>query len=127
MGDRSVKIGGSNIGGVISTGENANIRVHNENIGNLPGEQSEKEKLAALLEELNGLLKEAPAEKKDDAEAVADFANDLIEQAGAEKPNKRKLEITAKGMTEAAEGIASVVPKAITVVEAIAGMVMRMM
>lgn len=123
MGNRSVKIGGSNIGGVISTGDHANIRVHNENVGNLPGEQSDKEKIEALVKQLNELLEKVPAEKREEAEAVAGLGTQLIEQASAEKPNKTLLQISANGMIEAAKGLAGVVPSAITIVKDIAGLV----
>jgi hypothetical protein len=126
-GDRSAHVKGNVIGGVIATGDGNIISINNEKVGNLPIGQSEKEELSALLEKLNGLLEQAPGEKKDEAEAVAVYANNLIEQAGAEKPNKAMLQITAKGMKEAAQGIAVVLPAAEKVVETIVGMVMRMM
>lgn len=124
MGDRSISIGGNNIGGVNVPGDNANITVNNKNIGALPAEESDKEKLEKLLEQLNAMLKAVPEENKAEAEKVAVYADNLIKEAGSEKPQTPMLELTKTGMIDAAKMLAGVAPHAVTVVKSIAELVM---
>lgn len=124
--NRSVHISGGRVG-VLSTGDNAHIQVNAMNLDALPASDADqKAKLEALVAQLNELLQQAPPEKQEEAQAVAETTENLIQQAGAEKPNKTMLKITASGMKEAAQAIAGVVPSAIKVVKEISDTVMGM-
>lgn len=124
--NRSVHITGSKVG-ILSTGDHAHIQVNAVNLDALPASDAdEKARLEALVAQLNELLKQTPPEKKQEAEAVAVYTDNLIQQASAEKPNRPMLQITAKGMKEAAQAISGVVPSVIKVVKDIADTVMGM-
>ncbi len=126
-GDRSVTVKGGASVGVISTGDYSVVQVKGINMGALANaEDDDRAKLEALVAQLNGLLGAVPPEKRDEAAAVAAYTERLIEDAGAEKPNKPMLQITAKGMKEAAQAVAGVVPGAVKVVESIADLVSRL-
>jgi len=79
-----------------------------------------KAKLDKLLTQLGENLGKLPPEKADDAEAVSMAAKELVDKATAEKPNKKSVQISAKGLKEAAEGLAGVVPIALEIVSTIA-------
>lgn len=124
--NRSVQISGGRQG-IVSFGDNAHIQVNALNLGAVAGDDPETRKtLETLVTRLNGLLETVPPDQKDHAEAVATYTDQLIDQAGAEAPNKPMLQITAKGMKEAAQALAGVVPSAVTVVKEIADTVMSM-
>ena len=124
--DRSVQISGGRQG-IVSAGDNAHIQVNALNLGAVAGDDPDARKtLETLVTRLNGLLETVPPDQKDHAEAVATYTDQLIDQAGAESPNKPMLQITAKGMKEAAQALAGVVPSAVTVVKEIADTVMGM-
>lgn len=72
--------------------------------------QSQKEQLVALVEELKEQLSQVPGENAEDAEAVAETAKVLVENASKEKPNKSLLSISASGLKEAAKSLAAVAP-----------------
>jgi len=82
-----------------------------QNVGNIPNiDQSTKDELKQLFEQLNTILQKIPKEKIEDAEAVADIAKDLVENTSKDKPNKAKLQITLAELKQAAENIAKVLP-----------------
>jgi hypothetical protein len=82
-----------------------------QSVGNIPNvDQSSKDELKQLIEQLNAALQKAPAEKIEEAEALADTTKDLVEDISKEKPNKAKLQITLAGLKQAAENIAKVLP-----------------
>ena len=68
-----------------------------------------------LVEQLNETLKQAPSEKMEEAEAVAQAAEVLIEAATNERPNKYTVEIRREGLQKAAQNIASVMPTVIAI------------
>ncbi len=78
-------------------------------------DQTAKDELAALVQQLNTALQQAPADKSDEAETVADFAKDLIENATKDKPNKTKMAYTADNLKKAAENLATVIPTVLPV------------
>jgi ElaB/YqjD/DUF883 family membrane-anchored ribosome-binding protein len=82
-----------------------------QSVGNIPNiDQSTRDELKQLMEQLNTVLQKISAEKIEDAEAVADTAKDLVENISKDKPNKAKIQITLAGLKQAAENIAKVVP-----------------
>ncbi len=80
---------------------------------------SEKANIQSLLDELNNLLIGVPTELSEDAEAVAEMAKVLVENATKDKPNKKIFEVTAGGLTKAATNIATIAPPVLTTVQAI--------
>ncbi len=82
-------------------------------------EPSSKEKLENLLRELESALKEVPEEKGNEAEAVAEMAKSLIENATKEKPNESLVEIFIDGLKKAAGTIADITPKVLLTAQAI--------
>jgi hypothetical protein len=74
-----------------------------------------KEELQALIAQLGETLKEAPPEKSEEAEAVAEAAKSLVEKAAAEKPNQTSIKITGEGLKQAAENLAGVMPTVLAI------------
>jgi ADP-ribosylglycohydrolase len=60
-----------------------------------------------------------PEEHSDDAEAVAELARSLVENATKAKPNKKMFEITAEGLKKAATNIAAITPPVLATIQAI--------
>ncbi len=79
------------------------------------GDDGDKEELKMLVEELSKALQAVPEEKKEDAVAVAQTAEALVEQAKAEKPNKTLLNITGEGLKQAAQNLVEVMPAVVTI------------
>jgi len=75
----------------------------------------DKAKLEELVTELMGALEGLPPAKAEQAEAVAQQTQALVEEAKKEKPNKTMLGITANGLKQAAETVADVAPKVLQV------------
>jgi hypothetical protein len=97
-----------------------NIKSRLENvsqtIGTLPdGDPSTKAELERLVEELNEALQQVPPDKAEDAEAVAQSAEALVETATQEKPNRTMVEITGDGLKKAAQNLANVMPTVLTI------------
>jgi len=82
-------------------------------------DESEKETLQNMLDQLQQHLQEVPDDFADDAEAVAEMARSFVEGATKEKRNKKLLKITAEGLKKAAENIASIAPNVLNTVLAI--------
>lgn len=89
-------------------------------------EQSAKQELEILLLKLEQELRGIPEENRDDAEAVAEMAKDLIEKATKEKPNKPLVQISAEGLKKAADNIAVITPKVLVAAQAIITFVMQL-
>ncbi len=70
--------------------------------------EPDKHELSALVQELLTSLQHMPTDKADDAEAVAESAKDLVEAVSKDKPNKTRVLVTAEGLKQAAQNIASV-------------------
>jgi hypothetical protein len=82
-----------------------------QSVGSLPNvDQAVRDELKQLIDQLNVALQKAPADKIDEAGALAETTKDLVEDVSKEKPNKAKLQITLAGLKQAAENIAKVVP-----------------
>ncbi len=74
-----------------------------------------KEELTQLLEQLQEVLTQVPEDKGEDAEAVAQTAEALIESATTENPNKTMVKISGKGLKQAAKNLAAVTPTVVTI------------
>ncbi|MCJ7736261.1 MAG: hypothetical protein MUQ10_02965 [Anaerolineae bacterium] len=68
-----------------------------------------------LVEQLNEVLQQAPAERAGEAKAVAQAAQSFVEVATRETPNEFTVEITKEGLQKAAQNIASVMPIVLTI------------
>ena len=107
-------------------GSNLNIKSTLQNAAQtaqtLPNaDEAAKHELEKLMIQLNDALQKHAVEKPEDTEAIAVSAKDLVEKASKEKPNNKLLEISAKGLKEAAEAIKDVVPIAISIIKTVAG------
>jgi hypothetical protein len=104
---------GSNIGMLNIENTMTNVT---QNVGNIPNmDQSSRDELKQLMQQLNTALKNTPAEKADDAEAVANAAKELIDDISKDKPNKTTVQIKLSGLKAAAENIAKVLPSVLPI------------
>jgi hypothetical protein len=82
-----------------------------QTISNAPSlNQTTKDELKQLVEQLRAELQKAPSGSESDAEAVAETAKDAVEKATKEQPNRSLVQISANGLKEAAKNIAAVMP-----------------
>ncbi|MCB0197068.1 MAG: hypothetical protein KDJ65_34285 [Anaerolineae bacterium] len=89
-------------------------------------DQPEKDQLKSLIQELNKALQSVPSEKAEEAEAVAETAQTLIETATKDKPNKAMIKITAEGLKQAARNIADIMPPVLTIATEITSVIYRL-
>ena len=87
-----------------------------QSIGQISGiDPSTQDQLIELVEQLNEELQQAPPEKAEDAEAVAESAKLLVETASKKQPNKAMVQVSAQGLKLAAKNIAEVLPVVLTI------------
>jgi Zn-dependent M16 (insulinase) family peptidase len=87
-----------------------------QSIGDIPsGDDASKEDLKKLIQSLENTLEKAPQDKTEQAQAVAETAQALVEQAKKEKPNKTILQITGEGLKQAAQNLVEVMPAVVTI------------
>jgi len=108
----SIQIG--NIGGNVSD-INVNIGSTLSNVTQqvetmAQGSSDEKAELEEMIKQLEAELKKLPADLQEDAEIVTEYTQDLVKEAGKEKPRKGKLEITGDSLKKAAENLLEVAP-----------------
>jgi hypothetical protein len=97
-----------------------------QSVGNVTNmDQPARDELKQLIEQLNMTLQKAPAEKIEDAEAVAETAKDLVEDISKDKPNKAKVQITLAGLKQAAENIAKVLPDVLPIAMQISSVISK--
>lgn len=111
-----------NYGGVSNSVINIKSRLDNvhQSIQTIPNtSQDEQQKLQDLVARLKAELERVPKENAEDAEVVVESTETLVAEVNKEKPNRRKLEITGKGMVEAAEALAKVTPTVLPIVNEI--------
>lgn len=82
--------------------------------------------LEKLIGQLNDALQKVPAEKQEQAEAVAETTRALIEAAKAEKPNRTLLQITGEGLKKAAQELVKATPVVLHVASQIVMNVMKL-
>ena len=98
-----------------------------QSVNTIPNaDESAKEELKRLIEQLNETLQKVPAEKAADAEAVAEEAKGLVEAANQKEPNTTTLQIRADGLKKAAENIAAVMPTIAGIAAQIVGAVFKL-
>jgi hypothetical protein len=90
-----------------------------------PGGADEQD-LAALLNTLKKLLETVPANKSDEAKAVAAQATQLVEAAGKAHPNRTMLQVVSSGLKQTAEFLADAVPGSVTVARQIVNLVAKL-
>jgi hypothetical protein len=78
-------------------------------------DESAREELQQLIEQLSESLEKVPQDKVEEAEAVAQSAEHLVSVATEEKPNKTMIQITGEGLRQAAENLADVMPIVLTI------------
>jgi hypothetical protein len=82
-----------------------------QSIGQIPqADEATKQQLATLLKDLLAELAKAPADKADDAELVADNAEELMEVVAQPEANPKKVEQKLSNLKKAAEDIKEVMP-----------------
>ncbi len=117
--NNSISFGAGATVGAFTTGDNSSISIGTQNIGAIPNADADaKQQLAALVEELNAALKSAAP---DDAEVIKEETETLLKKAEEQKPRK-SLEISAKGVMEAAQAVGSVVPIAEKIIKMVLGL-----
>ena len=85
-------------------------------VGEIPStDEAARQELESLIGQLSEALQKVPAEKEEDAAAVAETAKVLVETAKADKPNKTMLQISGEGLKQAAENLAAVMPAVVTI------------
>jgi len=74
------------------------------------GEDATRSELASQVKALKEALSKVPPAKREDAEAIAETTKDLFEKVVKPEPNRKAIQITAKGLKDAAEAIAESIP-----------------
>jgi len=109
--NRIYHIGNHTIVNIDSTLNNVNQTITAAN----DMDETTKQQLKELVEQLNVELKKTPENNAGDAEAVADAAKALVDAGTKPNPNKSTIQITADGLKKAAQNIASVMPAVLTI------------
>ena len=78
-------------------------------------DENARKELERLIGQLSEMLQKIPAEKQEQAQAVAETAKALVDTAKAEKPNNTMLQITGEGLKQAAKNLAEVMPTVVTI------------
>lgn len=98
-----------------------------QTIGSLSdAEASTRTELEELVRMLNDALQQAPDDKVEEAEAVAQYAQVLVEKAAEEKPNKTMVQITGRGLKQAAKNLADVTPTVLSIATQIVATVSKL-
>lgn len=96
-------------------------------IGRLPASQPDaKQELQKLIAQLELQLRQVAASSPEQAEAVAQMARSLVDQAAVSTPNKTLLRITANGLNAAAQDFAPLLPALATTAARITDVVLAM-
>jgi hypothetical protein len=98
-----------------------------QSVGDIQGgDEATRKELYDLIGKLSHELETVPPGKKEDAEAVAETAKALVDQAKAEKPNKTLLHISGEGLKEAARNLGEVMPAVLSIATQIVMTVARL-
>jgi ElaB/YqjD/DUF883 family membrane-anchored ribosome-binding protein len=89
-------------------------------------DETARQELQGLIEQLSQALQNVPDKQKEQAEAVAVSAEALVETAKADKPNKTLLQISGEGLKKAAETLSEVAPAVVGIAGQVIALVMRM-
>ena len=85
-----------------------------------------RQELEDLIGQLSESLQQVPEDNREDAQAVADLTQSLVETAKAEQPNKTTLQITGEGLKKAAQNLAEVMPAVLTIATQIVAAVAKL-
>ena len=113
MGNKTNLNGNFQGANIVINSELKDVVVNIQNASSL--DQSTKDEVEKLINQLDEAIKKAPHKNKEDAEAVASTAKHFVEAAAKEKPNKTEIKISAEGLMKAAENIAKVMPIVVTI------------
>src|SRR5215475_2501750 len=83
-------------------------------------DENTRKDLEKLIGQLSEALQKIPADKQEQAQAVAETAKALVDTAKAEKPNKTMIQITGEGLKQAAQNLSEVMPIVVTIAGQIA-------
>lgn len=105
-------------------GSNVNVKSTlkkvNQTIGTLPqADDAAKAELRRQIAQLNDALQQVPPEKAEEADAVTQMTEALVETANSDKPNKMMMQITGEGLKKAAANLAEIVPDVVKIAGAI--------
>ena len=89
-------------------------------------DETARQELQGLIEQLSQALQNVPDTQKEQAEAVAASAEALVDTAKADKPNKTLLQITGEGLKKAAENLSEVAPAIVSIASQVVVAIMRM-
>jgi len=97
-----------------------------QSVGTMASEDPEaRRELEKLIGQLSEALQKVPENNKEDAQAVADLTQSLVESAKVEKPNKTMLQITGEGLKKAAQNLAEVLPTVLPIATQIVAAVLK--
>ncbi|MDM8547211.1 hypothetical protein [Candidatus Venteria ishoeyi] len=113
--NNSINISGGNVG-VANTGDNANIQIDTQNIGNLDVNDSSKSELEELVAQLTTELQNLSKTQQKQAQEISELTESLLEEAAKDKPKQSLLKVTSTGLLEAAKAIMGVLPTAAKIV-----------
>jgi hypothetical protein len=87
------------------------LRNVQQTVGQMSGsDEAARQQLKDLIGQLSKELEKAPAPRQEQAEAVAQTAQALVQQASAPKPNKTVLQINGDSLKLAAKNLSDVMP-----------------
>ncbi len=87
------------------------------------GDDNTRQELKMLIEQIGELLKKAPAEKVDDAQAVASASEDLMSEAKKDKPNLPRIKSLGRSLIDIAATVADFAPSAVSLATKIVSIV----
>lgn len=94
----------------------SNLQDVQQSIGEIhAGDETARKELYDLIGKLSRELEKLPADHKDEAQAVAETAKALVEQAKVEKPNRTLLHINGEALKEAARSLGEILPGVISI------------
>jgi hypothetical protein len=105
---------------VMAVGRNARA-VQNRYGGDAPT----RAVLDSLVAQLNQALQQMPAGHETDVEAVAELAQEVIDKAASEKPNRRVLELKSENLKRAAESLVEVAPAVLAIATQIVSHILK--
>jgi len=70
-------------------------------------------------------LQQAPQERAEETEAVAQMARQLVDGANQSEPNQSLLHITGKGLKEAAQALAGAIPTVLSIATQIVSVIVK--
>ena len=89
-------------------------------------DEDARKELERLIGQLSEALQSVPAEKQEQAQAVAETAKVLVDSAKAEKPNKTVIKITGEGLKQAAQHLAGAMPVVVKIAGQVAAIVEKL-